>query len=230
MNAKRRDINSSYEPEARLNSVFKLKDPDDLRMKLIAKNRKESVIDWIYRMELLDAKDYLEATDALSKVTFNNLFARSIVEHKVTGKIFVDDKQNPQTFYIGHPYGMTLLLGKSDNCYFNEQFKSYALNLSRQRTDFEWMQVFPNNWNDVLQKLFDGYLIQSKDNIQSICKGVIELHTRINFKFKPEKYSRQKKNVLNPGIVIKKVDREMFQKMKGSVVPSHFWDSADDFF
>ena len=55
-------------------------------------------------MELLDKIDYGKAVESFKKVTINNLFARAVIEQTVFGKIFVNDKPNPKTFYVVHPY------------------------------------------------------------------------------------------------------------------------------
>jgi hypothetical protein len=182
------------------------------------------------KMELLDKKDFIKAVDAVRRVTFNNLFARSISEQKVTGKIFVDNKNSPQTFYIAHPYGMTLLLGNADNKAFNEKFKNYALNTNKERIGFEWMQAFPDCWDAVLKNLFEGTLIRSADNDGKQEKGIVELNTRVNFKFSKDQYLQNRVTLSDNDIEIKIADRDPFRNMEGSVVPSHFWDSEDDFF
>lgn len=181
-------------------------------------------------MELLDKKDYEKAIEPIRQVTINNLFARAVAEQKVTGKIFVDDVKDPTTFYVVHPYGMTLLLGNSNNQVFNEAFKRYALNIDKTRTGHEWMQAFPGDWDITLSNLFSGALIKSADNITEPDKGIVELNTRINFTFNEEKYLRQRKAMTDPAITIRKADRQLFRDMQGSVVPAHFWDTEDDFF
>lgn len=180
-------------------------------------------------MILLDKKGYKKVIAPLRQVAINSLFARSVVEQKVTGKIFVDNVDNPQTFYVVHPYGMSLLFGDNSNELFNASFKEYALNIDKTRNKHEWMQAFPNNWDNVLSELFKPFLIKSSDNTNKIENGIVELNTRVNFKFNITKYLNSPKNTLGPGIIIVKADRHMFHDMKGSVVPFYFWDSEDDF-
>ncbi len=181
-------------------------------------------------MELLDKKDFSKAAAAVQEVTINNLFARSVIEHKVTGQVYVNDKDNPTTFYIVHPYGMTLLLGDSTNKEFNEQFRKHALNITSSRDNYEWMQAFPNSWDNVLSELFDGYMIKAADNKQATEKGIIELNTRVNFKFNREKYPALHQRITDPAIEIVQADRNLFRKMKGSVIPASFWENEDVFF
>jgi hypothetical protein len=80
-------------------------------------------------MRILPRDRYSIAEEQIKKVQINNLLARSVIEKHVTGSIFVDNILDPHTFYVVHPYGMSLLFGDHTNKEFNNQFKSYALNL-----------------------------------------------------------------------------------------------------
>jgi GNAT superfamily N-acetyltransferase len=180
-------------------------------------------------MELLDENKYGILTNQLSQVTINNLFARSVIEKKISGKVFVDNTENPKTFYVVHPYGMSLLFGDSQNQEFNARFLDYSLNLNKIRNRHEWMQANPGDWDSVLPKLYDGKLKKSSDNSENKESGIIELNTRINFKFNREKYIANKSETLPRDCVVVRTDKKIYEEMKGSVIPSFFWDSADDF-
>jgi len=180
-------------------------------------------------MELLDKADYKKVVQPLKKVTINSLFARAVVEQKVTGKIYVDNPDNPKTFYVVHPYGMTLLFGQANNEKFNTAFKSYALNNDNTRSNYEWLQAFPNSWDNVLSSLFNGVSVKSSDNIKKVEKGVVELNTRVNFKFNEAKHLPLPENINDSDISIVRANGQMFREMQGSVVPLYFWDSEEDF-
>lgn len=180
-------------------------------------------------MKLLDPKDYAKVSPALQEVTFNQLFARAVAAHQVTGQIFVDNTENPQSFYILHPYGMSLLLGRSDNTAFNEAFKNHALNTSGNRNRHEWMQAWPDSWHPVLSGLFGDKLVPCAEN-NGQQQGIIELNGRVNFKLNPEKYKAHSHHIKQPAIEVVPTTRDLFREMKGSVIPSFFWDSEDDFF
>ncbi len=107
-------------------------------------------------MLLLDKSKYDKVIKPLRDVTINNLFARSVVEKKVTGAVYVDKLEMPKTFYVVHPYGMSLLFGETDNDDFNANFLDYALNIFKVRDKYEWLQAFPESWNKKLSVLF-GY-------------------------------------------------------------------------
>ncbi len=180
-------------------------------------------------MKLLDRKDYSKLLEPLKKVTINNLFARFVAEGFVSGKVYVNDVHEPSTFYILHPYGMSLLLGSHKNEEFNKSFKEYSLNINKIRSRHEWMQAFPASWDSVLNKMLIGCMIKSSDNNENQESGLIELNTRINFKFDRNNYLKNRKNLDLSDFKIVRTNRQIFEEMKGSVVPSLFWDSADDF-
>ncbi len=180
-------------------------------------------------MELLKKEKYSKLIEPLKKVTINNLFARAVVEQRVSGKVYVDDCLNPSTYHVVHPYGMSLLFGNHTNHTFNKTFKQYALNSKKLRSSYEWMQAFPEKWDDVLSDLFEDCSVSSSKNTNNNFEGVIELNTRVNFRFNTHKYNEFKQNLPILAHAIVCTDRDLFHAMKGSVIPSNFWDSADDF-
>lgn len=177
-------------------------------------------------MILLERENYHKVIESIRSVAINHLFARSVIEHKITGKIFVDEPENPKTFYVLHPYGMSLLFGDCNNERFNDAFKRYALNLDNARNKDERMQVFPFEWDRVLADLFGDNLVKAGER-----PGKIELGSRLNFKFNKEKYSDSKKNNLfsDSSIKIVRTDKKAFEEMTGLVVPFRFWNDANDF-
>lgn len=181
-------------------------------------------------MELLEKEHFSKLSDLVSEMPFNNLFARAVIENMVSGKAYVDNALDIKTAYIVHHYGMTLLLGDSDNGDFNQQFKKYALNIDSKRNSFEWMQTYPRSWDNKLKNLFGEQLILSEKNISNIENGIIELNTRVNFKFDKALYLAKEVNNNRQNIEITPTDRQMFRQMKGTVVPKYFWYSEDDFF
>jgi GNAT superfamily N-acetyltransferase len=180
-------------------------------------------------MILLTPDHYHKARPYLEKVPFNTLFARAVIDKRVGGSVYADEKDHPKTFYIVHSYGMSLLLGNATNQSFNIAFKDYALNTNGERKSHEWVQIYPAAWENVLKDLFQDKLITSAENTLHLTKGVVELNTRVNFKFNPEKYLRINQPDNDPEIKIIQHTQEVYDLMKGSVVPRYFWDSADDF-
>ena len=180
-------------------------------------------------MELLKEDRYHIVKGMLSEVTFNSLFARAVVQHHVSGSVYVDDVENPSTSYIIHPYGMSLLLGNPGNDNFNRQFKKYALNEHEIRSKPEWLQAFPASWHQTLKSLFKNELVQTEEHLPKKTNPVIEQHTRLNFRFNQGKFLRNKLKKTGNEASITPVDVEIFNNMTGTVVPKSFWDNAGAF-
>ena len=179
-------------------------------------------------MVLLDNDKYHRVLDPLQQISINNLFARTIVEKHLPGKIYVDDADAPTVFYIVHPYGMSLLFGNPDNEKFNSRFREYALNDDQSRNENEWMQVFPDSWDEKMKELFGSNLIKHSDNTADE-KGKVELNGRVNFKFNSNIYSAFKQNELENNFEIVRTDQKIFNSMDGTVVPKYFWKDAENF-
>ncbi len=178
-------------------------------------------------MQLLKTKDHKILLPFLDEVGINTLFARTVLTGDMPGKVYVNDPRKPTTFHIVHPYGMSLLLGDQDNQDFNEQFLDYALNTTGQRTEHEWMQTWPGEWQEKLERLL-GDRLQPVDPVgPGSEQGAVQLHTRINFQFDPLKYKWI--DPTDPHIRIVRTNRRIFCDMKGSVVPKFFWKSEDHF-
>lgn len=180
-------------------------------------------------MFLLHQNDYDKVLSHIKEVMINNLFARSVVERIIPGKVFVDNYTNPGTFFIVHPYGMSLLFGNSTNADFNSKFLQYSLNLDKSRNKHEWMQAFPDQWEGVLKDLYSGYLINSHDNTDNRETGIIELNTRVLFKFNRSRYFNTKINVFPDNCQVVFTNEAIFNEMPGAVIPRNFWDSYNDF-
>lgn len=180
-------------------------------------------------MLLLESKNYHQLLEPIKKVTINNLFALSVLEQRMPGFVYINDANDPKTFYIVHPYGMSLLFGDCSNKVFNAKLRDYALNKNKTPKKQEWMQAFPNAWHDVLKDLFGTSLINSSDNSEKSENNVIELNTRVNFRFNLEKYCLLKQDK-PAGVTIVRTNEKIFAEMKGAVVPSFFWNDAADFY
>ena len=179
-------------------------------------------------MILLDGSEYCKVEKPLKKVVINNLFARTVIEKHLPGKVYVDSINTPSTFYVIHPYGMSLLFGNPNNDKFNTWFRQYALNVDKSRNKYEWVQVFPDNWDDKFKELFGNDLINNSNNSDDI-EGKVELNGRVNFKFNGDAYSVFKQDNIKSAFKIVRTDKESFNNMKGSVVPMHFWTDAESF-
>lgn len=180
-------------------------------------------------MILLPENNYAMVQQSLRSVPINTFFARAVAEGKMAGRIYVNDLQQPETFYIAHSYGMSLLFGRHDNADFNSAFRDYVFKLKAAQDRVEWMQAWPGDWDNVLPDLFGERMIRSKDNAQQDVSKV-ELNTRVNFKFNAEKFRANNVVAMEEAYTVARTDRRLFERMKGSVVPVYFWKSAEDFY
>jgi hypothetical protein len=180
-------------------------------------------------MILLPVDRYYLLEEKIKTVQINNLFARSVIEKHVTGMIHVDNINKPDTAYVIHPYGISLLFGDYGNVDFNNRFKSHALNIDNSRDKHEWMQAYPGEWKNVLQDLFGNLIIKSSENTGNKTAGVIELNTRVNFRFNKDRYLHIDKAALSGNDMIVETGPSHFEQMPGSVIPLRFWDSAAGF-
>ena len=180
-------------------------------------------------MLLLEKNRYEKVKASLTAVKINHLFALSVVENRVTGSIYVDRQENPGTFYVVHPYGMSLLFGSAGNAGFNTNLLNYMLNTSGVRNKAEWLQAFPDTWNKKLRDWLGNNLVRYGDESDNQIPGKVIENTRVNFKFNKTRYLELKKNIGHSGFNIERVNADLFNKMQGTVVPRYFWNSADDF-
>lgn len=174
----------------------------------------------------LKTENYSKVLEPLSKVTFNHLFARTVLEQKMDGEVFVDDQNEPTTYYIKHSYGMSLLFGRTDNSEFNRQLTSYLRNENNGRNASEWLQVFPADWNEKLNQLLNENIVEPSA-IKPDSRQIIKW-SRVNFKFQPLKYLSQQQSVPKDFKLIR-TDSALFDQIAGSVVPSCFWRNRKEF-
>jgi hypothetical protein len=180
-------------------------------------------------MLLLDKNRYHQVLQPLKHVGVNHLFALSVVEKHITGFVYVDHQERPVTFYVLHPYGMSLLFGSTENTAFNRSLLDYLLNTSGVRNTSEWLQAYPYAWNHKLTDLLGDYLVKYNNESDNKSFDKIVENTRVNFKFNTNKYLEFKNDLGLCKYNVRRTDSELFRKMQGTVVPKFFWDSADDF-
>lgn len=177
----------------------------------------------------LNKQQYEKALPALMEVKINNLFARSVVENHVEGMVYADQCNHPETFYVVHPYGLSLLFGKPDNKKFNKAFLNHALNRNRKRGALEFMQVYPTAWEEKLTALFGKHLVYPMDSNPNNQQGLIELHSRINYQFNEERYRLLKQSSWEANYQIVPINERMYEAIRGSVVPDFYWKNAAHF-
>lgn len=178
-------------------------------------------------MILLKTENYYKLAEPLKTVGINHLFARAVVEQKMDGEVYVDDPEKPTTFYVKHSYGMALLFGNTNNEFFNQQLTSYLLNEESKRQAGEWLQVFPSEWNDKLEKLLTEHFAAASTVNPSELQQIIK-STRVNFRFNKSKYTSAK-HTIPPDFKVVRTDAKLFGQITGTVVPRYFWRNKDEF-
>lgn len=184
-------------------------------------------------MKLLNKDQYYKAVKPLEDVVFNHLFACAVVEQKIDGLIYTDNSDAPESFYVIHPYGMSLLFGNDKKEEFNAQLINYLINKNKIRNRTEWMQVYPEDWSARLLTFLGNQLLTKKQKDEGripeseIVK--VEEQTRVNFKFDPNIYNGFRKSNQVCDAEIFRTQEDEFQNMPGTVVPMYFWQNASQF-
>jgi len=166
----------------------------------------------------LDQKDFCKALTPLSKVKINTMFAEAVVKQVIAGFVYADDKENPRSFYIRHPYGMSLLFGADDNERFNNALIEYITDKRQLRNTAEWLQADPQGaWSEIIDKAIVSESLILRDN-------------RVNFRFNPQKYQLTRQQRQSRDYEVVRTTEEMFMDQPGSVIAKSFWRDAEQFF
>jgi len=188
-------------------------------------------------MILVNKNQYEKILIQLKSIPFNTLFARAVLELKVSGKVFVDNINEPKSIFIAHEYGMSLLFGDTENLEFNLKLKKYLLNENNDRVKHEWLQVYPEKWNDKLKELLNDNIINYSKLLDEYSKSeadiLIEKYRenyiiqcgRVNFVYK----EIDKAIFFKSEYEIKLIDSEIYDRIEGSVIPKFFWKSKELF-
>jgi hypothetical protein len=170
----------------------------------------------------LKTENYYKVLEPLQEVAINHLFARTVLEQKMDGEVYVDNPEQPSVFYVKHRYGMSLLFGKTNNPNFNCWLANYLLNNSAG----EWLQVFPAEWNDKLAQFVGGNIVDPANSNPE--KQQIIRWSRVNFRFDPSKYPSTQ-SAIPEGFKLTRTNAVLFGELSGSVIPSCFWRNGQEF-
>lgn len=188
-------------------------------------------------MILVEVNQYEKILERLKEIPFNTLFARAVLESKAPGRVFVDKIDDPKTFFIVHPYGMSLLFGDTENEPFNTTLSDYMLNKNHDRFKQEWVQVYPEKWNEKLREILNDKIIDyselenkySQTELDMLIEKSRKSHViqwrRINFKYKALNRALELQTEYN----ISLIGSDIYDRIEGSVVPKYFWNSKDQF-
>src|SRR3990167_186876 len=180
----------------------------------------------------LSPSDYDLVFNHLNEVTITCTFAHSVQQNSAHGVIYVDNLTKPQTIFISHSYGMSLLFGNvpsTENSNYQEITNWMIKHFTDVgvRSSMEWLQAFPPQpWKDYLKNILGEKLLNYSPS-ESPLPGRVNIYTRINFKFNKEKFLQVKRHIPE-GYQTKPITKIEFDQLQGSVVPSRFWKSAED--
>lgn len=188
-------------------------------------------------MKLIEEDKYGKILEQLYEVPYNTLFARAVLELKSHGRVLVDNMDEPKTIFIAHSYGMSLLFGDTENLEFNTSLGDYMLNTNGDRLKYEWMQVYPEKWNDKLREILNEKIINyskiaseySQTELDNLINKDRKNHViqwrRVNFKYKNINTVINVESEYN----IKLIDSDIYDRLEGSVIPKYFWKSKEGF-
>jgi len=158
--------------------------------------------------------EYGTLLELLRGVPTNSAFARTVLEGRSDGDVFVDRLPRPALGYVVHRYGMSLLFGR-DGAGLDDALLVRVL--ARRRSAPEWLQVHPQAWAEPVTRVAVAAALP------------VERHTRLNFAFRRERFEALRRPAAAPARVIVPIDRSLFASVRGSVVPQAFWNRAEDF-
>ena len=180
-------------------------------------------------MHLLPVHAYDKVRGLLSHVPTNTLFAESVLCGDVEGTVYGDDAQSPRVCYIAHQYGMSLLLGDTDNEGFNRALAAYLTNADTARDRHEWMQVYPGEWTGRLTEMLGERLVKKDEKEGDGDPAKVVEFTRVNFAFDGDRYREAVGRRSKPDYEIVPTTEGIFNTITGSVIPRYFWKDAGQF-
>ena len=179
-------------------------------------------------MRPLPERNWRKAIRALDGVGINHLFALAVLEGQVEGEVYADDPLDPAAFYVLHSYGMTLLYGEPQDERFFGEVRARLLNGDGSRKRAEWLQVWPDAWNARLHGML-GRQLRASDESAPAPDAAVEVHTRVNFRFDPLRFESSMEALPECPLPLVRVDAQIYEAVRGAVVPHFFWRSRDAF-
>ena len=79
------------------------------------------------------------------------------------------------------------------------------------------MQAYTKDWDQVLSELFVEHLFKAADNDTKMDTGIIELNTRVNFRFNEKKYYSNRNESVSAGSLSPAVSRSSVRRRASSV-------------
>jgi len=110
---------------------------------------------------------------------------------------------------------MTFLCGDSGNEAFNKGLYDYFVGSSSGRKKDEWLQAFPREWDEIMERLVD--------------EQIAIPYSRLNFKFDAAKFYEKYNQTDEYLYEIISTPTDMLFKINGIVVPKDYWRTPEQF-
>lgn len=163
-------------------------------------------------MLILEPERYATAAGLLQQAPFNVLMANAVLAGRVHGEVLVDAPE-PTCVYVKHKYGMSWIIGYSEDERFRADLAGRLADPGARRVP-EWLQVYPLDWTELLDPLAEA--------------GSLTRWGRTNFWFNRARFLRRfPAKGDNPRVVACTAD--LLDRFEGSVVPTQFWNGALEF-
>ena len=161
----------------------------------------------------------------LRQVPINHLFARSVLERKVDGRVWVhrDATGAPALIWVAHPYGMSLLFG--DAAQASPAALQAMLRERAARAEDEWLQCSPPPLADALVAVLG---LPPTPSSATPGGDAPQLFTRTNFRFNAARYAQARAGLCARHPVVE-IDAALFDRIDFSVAPRRFWRDAAQF-
>ena len=176
-------------------------------------------------MEALKPAQFAALLPMLQQVPINHLFARSVLERKVDGRVWVhrDARGTPALVWVAHPYGMSLLFG--DAAHASPANLQTMLRERATRSADEWLQCSPPPLADALVAALG---LAPTPSSATPGGDAPQLFTRSNFRFDAARYAQVRAGFRARHPVVE-IDAALFERIDFSVAPRRFWRDAAQF-
>lgn len=148
----------------------------------------------------------------LNDLPINELFARSVLRGRVSGRVWVDRRQDPRLLHILHPYGMSLLVGQLPP-------QTPPALVKHLLGHEQWLQIWPATGAEALIEA-----------LVTASTGKVQRFVRSNFRFDARIHAAQRRGLKAPSEVgLVRMDGGHFTGLELSVSPRAFWRDAAHF-
>ncbi len=158
-------------------------------------------------MQKVKREQYSDFIELAKANTCNTVYPMSVAEGVQSGDIYTDDLNAPQYALFWHVSGFAYLTGQPKK---EELDEIYALMKNESGKN-------PRRFVLEIKDEQTASYFQKKEDV--------EIHPRYGFRLKELKPEGE----IPEGYELKEIDEKLFSEIKGKIVPSSFWSSAEDF-